>query len=44
VRKCRNDAGGDPDHIGQAAFVARIRGDTARYGQGIQQMGIRLEQ
>jgi hypothetical protein len=26
-----NDAGSNPDHIGQAVFVERIRGDIACY-------------
>jgi hypothetical protein len=36
--RCRR---GVPDHIGQAAFVERIRSDTARYDQFIRQPGVR---
>jgi hypothetical protein len=39
-----NDAGIDPDHIGKAAVVERIRSDTARRGQVIRQTRIRAKQ
>jgi hypothetical protein len=38
-----NDAGCNPDHIGQAAFVDPIHSDTAHYGPGLLQRGIRVE-
>jgi hypothetical protein len=44
VRKRNSDAGINPDHIGRAAFVERIRSDTACYDQVIRQTGIRVEQ
>jgi hypothetical protein len=31
LRKRMNDAGSNPDHIGQTVFVERIRGDIACY-------------
>jgi tripartite-type tricarboxylate transporter receptor subunit TctC len=44
LRKRMNAVGINPEHIGQAAFIARIRSDTARYDQVIRQTGIRVEQ
>jgi hypothetical protein len=35
LRRRMNDTGINPDHIDQAVLVERIRGDTARCGQGI---------
>jgi hypothetical protein len=45
VAPCRrmNDGGIDPDHIGQAAFAARIGSDAARYERVIRRTGIRVE-
>jgi tripartite-type tricarboxylate transporter receptor subunit TctC len=43
VRKRMLDSGLDPTHIGQAAFVERIRVEAARYDQIIAQTGIRVE-
>lgn len=43
LRKRMNDVGINPEHIGQAPFVARTRSDTARYDQVIRQTGIRVE-
>ena len=39
-----NNAGINPDRIGQAASVERIRSDIVRYDRVIRQIGIRAEQ
>jgi tripartite-type tricarboxylate transporter receptor subunit TctC len=44
LRKRMTDVGINPDHIGQAALIARIESDTAHYDQVIRQTGIRVEQ
>ena len=43
VRKLMTDAGIDPEPISQAAFVERIRADAKRFGEIIQQTGIKID-
>ena len=43
VRKRMNDLGINPEHIGPAAFVERIRNDEARYEEIIRRAGTGIE-